>query len=164
MANEIIPETGDKTAGRKEPETKSRIWSKHPCPTLALLTPLAGIVVVVLWTLAVERDLDDLLELIMLGSLGAGCLVFPWIITAAEIYLAIRGHGHEETYRRGRGFDVAAIPLGVLYSIIYLEVFYSVEFGKTGMRSCTTPRPTRPFLPTMPPPYGYWLWWDTSAI
>ena len=130
MANEIIPETGDKTAGRKEPETKSRIWSKHPCLTLALLTPLAGIVVVVLWTLAVERDLDDLLELIMLGSLGAGCLVFPWIITAAEIYLAIRGHGHEETYRRGRGFDVAAIPLGVLYSIIYLEVFYSVEFGK----------------------------------
>ncbi len=36
-----------------------------------------------------------------------------------EIYLAIRGHGREETYRRGRGFDVAAIPLGVFADLIY---------------------------------------------
>lgn len=130
MDNEIIPEPRQTTEVKKEPETKSRIWAKHPCLTLALFLPLAGIVVVVLCTLAVEHSLDDLLELILLGSLGAGCLVFPWIITAAEIYLAIRGHGREETYRRGRGFDVAAIPLGVLYSVIYLEVFHSVEFGK----------------------------------
>ena len=121
--NEI--NTGTGSAGKKG------FGNKHPFLTTVLLTPPTGIVLAALWALIFYHgmDLEELPELIIIGALGGCFFIFPWVITAAEIYLAIRGHGREETYKKGRIFDVAGILLGVLYSLIYLEETHSVVFG-----------------------------------
>ena len=130
MNNEIITETGNEANNKNSPETKPAIWKNHPFLTMVLLTPLAGIALAALWALVFYHslDLEELFELIIVGSLGGCFFIFPWAITAAEIYLAVKGHGREKTYKKGRIFDVAGILLGVLYSLIYLEETHSVVF------------------------------------
>ncbi|MDE5893450.1 MAG: hypothetical protein K2H45_11065, partial [Acetatifactor sp.] len=130
MNNEIITETGNEANDKNSPETKPAIWKNHPFLTTVLLTPPTGIVLAALWALIFYHglDLEELPELIIVGALGGCFFIFPWVITAAEIYLAVKGHGREKTYKKGRIFDVAGILLGVLYSLIYLEETHSVVF------------------------------------
>lgn len=57
-----------------------------------------------------------------------GFMIFPLVLTGAEIYLLIKGRKNHEIHRRGMIFDMAGIVLGVLYSLIYLSLFREVIF------------------------------------
>ncbi len=66
------------------------------------------------------------LSAIVLG----GFLFFPLVLTAAEIYLLVAGRRDHELYRKGRIFDIVGVILGILYSMLYLNVLGEVVFGK----------------------------------
>lgn len=100
-----------------------------PFLTVTLLSMLAGIVLTPFLT-QVSVSIEELIGLILGGSMiTGGFVVYPWALTASEIFLAVRGHRRPEIYRKGRIFDVIGIPLGVMYSILYLGLLHSVEFG-----------------------------------
>ncbi len=114
-------------------------FTKHPFIAVTLLSMLAGIAVALLIQMATlvaspyslqYFDIVELLSIILGGTaIIGGLLIYPWALTAAEIYLAIRGNRRPEVYRKGRIFDVVGIPLGILYNILYLQLWDSVEFG-----------------------------------
>lgn len=116
----------------KTPKNKQRLRGmlrSYPFLTVILLSILAGIV---LTPFLAEFDFSiaELPGLILGGAMiTGGFVVYPWTLTAAELYLAVRGHRRPEVYRKGRIFDVIGIPLGVMYSILYLGLLHSVEFG-----------------------------------
>lgn len=92
-----------------------------------LITILVGVA----GTLFMALVWEDFLKPFVLTSFLVGIIlslffVYPWVLTAIECYLAVKGHGDEEVYRKGRIFDVVAIPLGIIYSILYLGVVESV--------------------------------------
>ncbi|MCM1119539.1 MAG: hypothetical protein NC543_09290 [bacterium] len=106
-----------------------RMLQNYPFLTVALLSMSVGIV---LTPFLAEFDFSiaELPGLILGGTMiTGGFVVYPWALTAAELYLAVRGHRRPEVYRKGRIFDVIGIPLGVMYSILYLGLLHSVEFG-----------------------------------
>ena len=55
-------------------------------------------------------------------------MIFPLVLTAAEIFLLVKGRKNQELYKKGRVFDLAGIALGALYSLIYLSFFDEVLF------------------------------------
>lgn len=127
MDNQITPETGNESAYGK----KSRLVTRHLFLVLTSLTLFAGAFIPVLTEPIWECELDELLSLVVGGAvIVGGFMIYPWVLTAAEIYLTIFGHRREEIYKRGRIFDVVGIPLGILYSVLYLGLVNSVEFGK----------------------------------
>lgn len=106
-----------------------RMLRNFPFLTVTLLSMLAGIVLTPFLT-QVSVSIEELIGLILGGSMiTGGFVVYPWALTASEIFLAVRGHRRPEIYRKGRIFDVIGIPLGVMYSILYLGLLHSVEFG-----------------------------------
>lgn len=117
----------------KTPKQKQRLRGmlrSYPFLTVILLSILAGIV---LTPFLVEFDFSiaELPGLILGGAMiTGGFVVYPWALTASEIILAVRGNRKPEIYRKGRIFDVIGIPLGVTYSILYLGLLHSVEFGE----------------------------------
>lgn len=117
----------------KTPKQKQRLRGmlrSYPFLTVILLSILAGIV---LTPFLVEFDFSiaELPGLILGGAMiTGGFVVYPWTLTASEIFLAVRGNRKPEIYRKGRIFDVIGIPLGVTYSILYLGLLHSVEFGE----------------------------------
>ena len=59
-----------------------------------------------------------------------GCfLVYPLVLTGIETCLLIGAYNRESLHRRGRLFDIVTILLGILYSILYLDVIKSVVFS-----------------------------------
>lgn len=64
--------------------------------------------------------------LIFLGSLlswmiiGGGFLIFPLVLTGAEILLFIKGRKDYELHRKGRIFDITGMALGFVYSMLYI--------------------------------------------
>lgn len=127
MENKITPETGNEDArGKKGP-----LVTRHLFLVLTALTLFAGVLPPIIAEPIWECELDELPGLLLEGAvIVGGFMIYPWVLTGAEIFLTIYGHRREEVYRGGRIFDVVGIPLGVLYSILYLELFRTVEFGK----------------------------------
>jgi len=126
------------------PQTKNQrksLWQfckKVPFLTVTLLSLLAGSAGALLSQMAVfatsPHSLLDFSILEIPGILleGAiiigGFMIYPWALTAAEIYLAIRGNKRPEVYRKGRIFDAVGIPLGAAYSVLYLQLLDDVVF------------------------------------
>lgn len=118
---------------KKERKGIMRLWSwgkRHPLLFLLLLSVLVPLAVVLSVLLIKYDGLEGLYGFSTIGILFGAFFVFPWVVTGAEIYLAIKGHGREKLYRKGRIFDVIGIPLGVIYSILYMGVLGEVAFTK----------------------------------
>lgn len=105
-------------------------WKKlHPLLKSVLLTVLAGSVCTVAVELASGYGLKVIPVGICVGALVGLFFVWPWVLTAAEIYLAVKGHGREDVYRKGRTFDMVTVPLGVVYSILFLSFLGNAVYG-----------------------------------
>ena len=59
-----------------------------------------------------------------------GFIIFPFVLTAAEIILLVKGRKDHDLYRKGRIFDIVGVTLGVFYSLLYLSFFSEVSFGR----------------------------------
>lgn len=78
-----------------------------------------------------SEEISELLSLILSGTIiYGGFIVFPLVLTAAEIFLLVKGRRDHELYRKGRFFDLAGLALGVFYSLLYLSIFDEVMFGR----------------------------------
>ena len=58
-----------------------------------------------------------------------GFIIFPFVLTAAEIILLVKGRKDHDLYRKSRLFDIVGVTLGVFYSLLYLSFFSEVCFG-----------------------------------
>lgn len=80
------------------------------------------------------RSLEEILELyatIWMGMFIYGAfIIFPFVLTAAEMILLVKGRKDHELYRKGRKFDIAGVTLGAFYSLLYLSIFSEVSFGR----------------------------------
>lgn len=104
-----------------------KMCKKVPFLTVTLLSMLAGIILMPFLSGFGIRELPGI---IVTGStVIGGFMIYPWALTAAEVYLTIRGNKRPDIYRKGRIFDVIGIPLGVMYSILYLQLLNDVDFG-----------------------------------
>lgn len=56
-------------------------------------------------------------------------IIYPVVLTAAELYLLFRTKGRERLFRRGIIFDIITFSLGILYSFLYLGIAQSVMFS-----------------------------------
>lgn len=68
------------------------------------------------------------LAAIIAGVLVGAFLPFPIILTLAELYLLFVAPKRETLHNRGRAFDLLAVTLGILYSVIYLDIIQGVLF------------------------------------
>ena len=62
--------------------------------------------------------------------LYGGFIIFPFVLTAAEIIFLVKGRKDHDLYRKGRIFDIVGVTLGVFYSLLYLSFFSEVSFGR----------------------------------
>lgn len=125
-----------------EKNSKKRDFiKKHPFLTAVLFSFIPGMALAMITQVrwAVESLLKgDIWEGItvffsnvIFGTLVyGGILIFPLVLTAAEILLLLKGGKNHELYQRGRIFDVAGIVLGGFYSLLYLSFVNEVEFCK----------------------------------
>lgn len=122
-------------------EEKEKFYKKHPFFAAILLSvglgaALALVIQIGMAGLYIMRgaSLDEIAELtgaVISGMfIYGGFMIFPLVLTGAEIYLLVRGRKNHALYKKGRIFDVAGVVLGVLYSLIYLSLFYEVFFGR----------------------------------
>ena len=79
------------------------------------------------------RSPGELLELYASMWVGmiiyGGFMIFPFVLTAAEIILLVKGRKDHDLYRRGRKFDIVGMAMGAFYSLMYLSFFDDVSFG-----------------------------------
>lgn len=131
----IWPENISEETEKAEREPKGegkragKLWDRvknHPFLFLLFLSLGVPMTVLLLIVLIKYDGLDGLFGFGTVGILLGAFFIFPWVLTGAEIYLAIKGHGREKLYKKGRIFDVITIPLGVIYSILYLQVLGEV--------------------------------------
>lgn len=117
---------------------------KHPFSAAVLLSVILGVALaVILQTgLITGRSLEayrlggilGLLSTVLAGAfIYGGFMIFPLVLTGAEIYLLVKGQKNRELYRKGRIFDIAGILLGVFYSVFYLSFANEVMFEKDWM-------------------------------
>lgn len=80
------------------------------------------------------RTFGEILELYASMWVGmiiyGGFIIFPFVLTAAEIILLVKGRKDHDLYRKGRIFDLVGVALGVFYSLLYLSFFSEVSFGR----------------------------------
>lgn len=80
------------------------------------------------------RTTEEILELYATIWSGmiiyGGFIVFPLVLTAAEMILLVKGRKDHDLYRKGRKFDIAGVILGAFYSLLYLSIFSEVSFGR----------------------------------
>lgn len=57
-------------------------------------------------------------------------LIFPFVLTTAEIILLVKGRKNHDLYQKGRIFDLVGLALGVCYSVLYLGIINEVLFGR----------------------------------
>ncbi len=121
-------------------DEKEKFYKRHPFFAAVLLSAGLGVALALVLQIGMAgiyiirgRSLDEISELT--GALISGMfiyggfMIFPLILTGAEIYLLVRGRKDHSLYKKGRIFDVAGVVLGVVYSLIYLSLFDEVVFG-----------------------------------
>lgn len=105
-------------------------WKKlHPLLKSVLLSIFVGIAGTAVIELVSGQGFEALLTKLLIGTFVGLFLVFPWVLTAMEIYLAVKDHGREDIYRQGYIFDVTTVSLGVIYSILFLSIPGNVVFN-----------------------------------
>lgn len=117
---------------------------KHPFSAAVLLSVISGVALAAILQMGMFTGsfpeayrLGGFLELFSAVLAGAfiygGFMIFPLVLTGAEIYLLIKGQKNRELYRKGRIFDIAGILLGMFYSVLYLSFANEVMFEKDWM-------------------------------
>lgn len=118
---------------------KREFIEKHPFLAAILLSMALGAALAVLVQLGsiglvsiVDRGLGVILEFLS-GVLSGmiiygGFMIFPLVLTGAEILLFVKGRKNPELHRKGRIFDIVGAMLGVFYSLIYLSLLNEVMF------------------------------------
>lgn len=77
------------------------------------------------------REVAELYISVWVGSvIYGGFIIFPFVLTAAEMILLVKGRKDHELYRKGRKFDIAGVTLGAFYSLLYLSIVNEVYFGR----------------------------------
>lgn len=83
------------------------------------------------------KILEALEEILELCSTMLGCMIifsgfftFPFVLTAAEIILLVKGRKDHDLYRKGRKFDLVGMTLGSFYSLLYLSIISEVCFDR----------------------------------
>lgn len=121
-------------------EEKEKFYKRHPFFAAVLLSAGIGVALALVAQIGMTglylvrgRSLDEISELTGAVISGmfvyGGLMIFPLVLTGAEIYLLVRGRKNHELYRKGRVFDVVGLVLGVFYSLLYLSLFDEVLFG-----------------------------------
>lgn len=116
-----------------------RFFKKTPLTATVVLSVGIGIVLAVVMEAfsAVQVMVDygilqgflELGGLILAGAiLIGGFMVLPFSLTAAEIFLLVKGWKNHEIYKKGISFDLAGIVLGLFYSLLFLSCFDHVVF------------------------------------
>lgn len=123
----------------KENREKREFMEKHPFLAAILLSAALGTALSVLVQLGsigpvsiADRGLGVILEFLS-GVLSGmiiygGFMIFPLVLTGAEILLFVKGRKNPELHRKGRIFDIVGAVLGVFYSLIYLSLLNEVMF------------------------------------
>ena len=106
---------------------------------LGMIMSMAG-VALAMWSESFVRNIligrtpGEILELYATMWTGmivyGGFIIFPLVLTAAEMILLVKGRKDQDLYRKGRKFDIAGVTLGVFYSLLYLSIFSEVSFGR----------------------------------
>lgn len=118
---------------------KREFMKKHPFLTAILLSVALGATLSVLVQLGsiglvsiADRGFGIILEFLSGILSGAiiygGFMIFPLVLTGAEILLFVKGRKNQELHRKGRIFDIVGAVLGALYSLIYVSLFHEVSF------------------------------------
>lgn len=77
------------------------------------------------------EEIGDLCSIMLTSIIIYGCfIIFPFVLTAAEVILLIKGRKDHELYRNGRVLDLVGMALGFFYSLLYLSIFSEVSFGR----------------------------------
>lgn len=126
---------------QKADQGKWRFLKAHPFWAAVLLSLVLGAFMSV--ALQVISGIGELIGGTGFGGIAAfaeasaagiiilgGFMIFPLVLTAAEVFLLVKGRRNQELYQRCRVLDVAGIAVGALYSLIYLSLFYEVSFGR----------------------------------
>lgn len=114
---------------------------RHPFSAAVLLSVMLGVALAVILQIRLFTGsfliahrfgrIPELFSAILSGAfIYGGVMIFPLVLTGAEIYLLLKGQKNRELYRKGRIFDIVCILLGVFYSVLYLSFAYEVAFGK----------------------------------
>lgn len=120
---------------------KWQLFRNHPFWAAVLLSVILGALLTLV--LHVISGIGDLIKGTGLGGIAAlgetftvgiiicgGFMILSLVLTAAEIFLLVKGRQNQELYKKGRVLDIAGIALGALYSLIYLSFFDEVLFNK----------------------------------
>jgi len=70
----------------------------------------------------------DLLEVPLVGVFLAAFLIYPVVLTAMELWMLVRVLRGKGLPRKGCLFDIFAGVLGVIYSLLYLNILWEVHF------------------------------------
>ena len=70
----------------------------------------------------------ELVSFVISGIVIGAFIVYPLVLTVIEFCLLFRAPGRETLHKKGLLFDITAITLGPLYSLLYLTFLQSVEF------------------------------------
>lgn len=114
-----------------------RTWRRHPFAMSLALSAILGVLGYSLLGVLLNGNKANTMDgnlFVFVGALIGIFLVYPFVLTGMEILLALGdcerwAAGREERYRRGRIFDVVAIPLGVYYNVLLLSFIEEVMFG-----------------------------------
>lgn len=118
---------------------KRELVKKHPLLAAIFLSAALGTALSILIQLGsiglvsiADRGFGIILEFLS-GVLSGmiiygGFMIFPLVLTGAEILLFVKGRKNPELHRKGRIFDIVGAVLGVFYSLIYLSLLNEVMF------------------------------------
>lgn len=120
---------------------KKNFVKNHPFLTAVLLSAIFGMIPAVVTQVgSIVTDfsrgrglsgISELFNAVWAGMIVfGGFMIFPLVLTAAEIILLVKGRTNHELYRKGRIFDIVGGALGVFYSLIYLSILDEVSFDK----------------------------------
>lgn len=119
---------GNDTEGRQNGRMRQRGKRKvkHPFIASILASILLGMACL-FFMLRGAGPLETLAAIVPFGILAGLFFIYPWVLTATEVCLTVtdwirRDAGREERYRKGLVFDVITVPLGVIYTALYLSV------------------------------------------
>lgn len=125
----INMEENKKNSGKRD------FIEKHPLLAAIFLSALGGALMAIITVAGMGGTNYEFSEILALFGavlvwtvIFGGFIIFPFVLTGAELFLLVKGRKSRELHRKGLIFDVVGVVLGILYSLIYMS-FDDVMFG-----------------------------------
>lgn len=132
---------------------------RHPMLSVFLTSALAGMVLAAVWEIAGNGvkhlgDLENILELVIIGAFCGFFIVLPIALTLVEGVLLLQSSQWQRRRKRFQAWDLTALSLGCCFNAVYLSFFYDVQFNRNWTEILTnaqthTPINTRTSLTVM---------------